>query len=872
MDLDPYRRKRDFSQTPEPEGRTSSSRNGRIFAIQKHAARRLHYDLRLELNGVLKSWAIPKGPSLDPKDKRLATQVEDHPLDYADFEGVIPENQYGAGTVLLWDYGQWEPQGDPQRDYEAGELKFRIRGHKLKGGWVLVRMNKPVQPEKNEWLLIKHRDAEAVAGDAGKILDDQPASVLTGRRIEQIAADRDRIWQDGRSMAVGTGKGDAPRAQAPPHPSVMVDPASVEGARPAAQPDTFDPQLARLADSPPGGAGWLHEIKYDGYRLLCFKQGSRVRLLTRRGQDWTQRFTEIAREAADLPIEEAVLDGEAVVQRANGTMDFQALQNHLKGEKSGTLLYYVFDLPFYSGYDLTGAPLDQRKQVLKQILQQRRRSSLIRPGSEIYGQGPTVYERACELGAEGIVSKKVDARYEPGRSADWLKIKCTPRQEFVIGGYGFSESAHAGMRSLLVGYYEPGGSLVYAGKVGTGFSHQDRRELKDKLDALGQDRPAFSNPPRERNLRWAEPQLVAEIVFSEWTRDMLLRQPVFKGLREDKPAEQVRLETAPDQIPAQAAGTASSVQAPRSETGGLTGDVTAVSGPGQSSGMRIAGIRPTHPDRIFYPQSHLSKADLVRYYEQIGDRILPYIANRPLTLVRCPEGIDNECFYQKHIHETLPESLKGVRIREDEKESTYIYIEDMAGLIGLVQIGALEIHPWGSRIDNLEKPDTLIFDLDPDPDLDWEHVIYAAWHLRGMLQANGLTSFVKTSGGKGLHVQVPIDPHLDWDDLKEFSRGIADAMASDQPRHYTINPRKESRRGKVFIDYLRNARGATTIAPYCPRSRPGAPVSMPLKWFDLSHRLGPDHFRIDHTRKPLEMQHSDAWEGYFDARSKNTIK
>lgn len=840
MDLDPYRRKRDFSQTPESEGRISSSLSGRIFAIQKHAARRLHYDLRLELNGVLKSWAIPKGPSLDPKDKRLAMQVEDHPLDYAYFEGVIPENQYGAGTVLLWDYGQWEPLGDPQRDFEAGELKFRIHGHKLKGGWVLVRMNK--QAEKNEWLLIKHQDAEAVAGDAGKILDDQPASVLTGRRIEQIAADRDRIRHDGRNMAVGPGKGDAPKAQVPRPPGAMIDPAGLEGARPSALPDTFQPQLARLANSPPGGANWLHEIKYDGYRLLCFKQGTRVRLLTRRGQDWTQRFAEIAREAADLPIEEAVLDGEAVVQRANGTMDFQALQNHLKGEKSGTLLYYVFDLPFYSGYDLTGAPLDQRKQILKQILQQRKRSSLIRPGSEIYGQGPTVYKRACELGAEGIVSKKVDARYQQGRSADWLKIKCTHRQEFIIGGYGLSESAHAGMRSLLVGYYEPGGSLVYAGKVGTGFSHQDRRELKDKLDALRQDRPAFSNPPRERNLRWAEPRLVAEIVFSEWTRDMLLRQPVFKGLREDKPAEQVGLETAPDQIPAQAAG------------------------------MRIAGIRLTHPDRIFYPQGHLSKADLLRYYKQIGDRILPYIANRPLTLVRCPEGIDHECFYQKHIRETLPDSLKGVRIREDKKEHTYIYIEDKAGLIGLVQIGALEIHPWGSRIDSLEKPDTLIFDLDPDPDLDWEHVIYAAWHLRGMLQANGLTSFVKTSGGKGLHVQVPIEPHLGWDDLKEFSRGIANAMASDQPRHYTINPRKTNRRGKIFIDYLRNARGATSIAPYCPRSRPGAPVSMPLKWFDLSHRMGPDHFRIDNTRKPLEVQHTDPWEGYFDARSKNTIR
>ncbi len=836
MPLDDYRRKRDFIKSPEPKGRFAPSPTGRLYVIQKHDARRLHYDLRLELDGVLKSWAVPKGPSLDPREKRLAVEVEDHPIAYGGFEGIIPENAYGAGTVLVWDYGEWEPEGDPRHAYENGRLKFRLRGRKLKGSWALARMKADPVSDKPQWLLIKHRDSEAVGDDADGILQRRPESVLSGRMIEEIAEDKDWVWQDGEAVP------SAPEGAAQKSEGLPFDPAGLPGARKAEFPDTFHPQKAVPVESPPAGDDWLHEIKYDGYRLLCVIRDRRAALVTRNGNDWTDRFPQIVYEAAALPVENAILDGEVVVQRKDGTTDFQALQNYLKGRKKGTLAYFLFDLPYLEGHDLSAVPLKRRKQALKALLQPGK-SAVLRFGGEIVGRGQTVYRRACELGIEGIVSKKIDAPYQQERSASWVKTKCRLQQEFVIGGYSASEAAPAGVRSLLLGYYNPAGQLIYAGRVGTGFSHLQREALRKMLQARARKTPAFANPPRDKNLYWAAPELVAEVIFAEWTAEGILRHPSFKGLREDKPADQVVLES------------------PLPARGALRPQP--FSKAAREDDADMAGIQLSNPHRVLYPEAGITKKALAAYYQAVAGRMLPYLVDRPLSLVRCPGGHTGECFYQKHINETLPEALKGVRIREENQERTYIYIADQAGLLSLVQISTLEIHPWGSRVDDPDAPDTLIFDLDPDPALNWEHVIHAAWHLRGILQGMGLTSFVKTSGGKGLHVQLPIKRTPSWDAVKQFARRIATDMATAHPARYTANPRKASRKGKIFVDYLRNARGATSVAPYSTRARAGAPLSTPVAWEALSATLRPDTFTLQNLPEHLRRSGKDPWKEYF---------
>ena len=824
MDLEAYQRKRDFAKSPEPQGEVAASRSGRLYVIQKHAASRLHYDLRLEMDGVLKSWAVPKGPSLDPGQKRLAMQVEDHPIDYGDFEGVIPREEYGGGTVLVWDIGEWEPEGDSQKAYDAGHLKFRLNGLKLKGSWVLARMQGPAHAEKKEWLLIKHRDEHAIAGDEAGMLARRPESALTGRLIEQVAEDHDRVWQQGRAVPAGQGK----RPQAGP----QFNPADLPDARKAPMPQDLRPQLATAIDNPPEDDAWLHEMKHDGYRIICFIRDGQVILMSRNGKDWTDRFLEMVPEFAALPLNNAVLDGEMVVQRANGTSDFQALQNYFKGAHSAAkLVYFLFDLLYLEGYDLTAVPLVRRKQALKAILENV--NSRIQYSSEIIGQGKTIYTRACELGAEGIVSKQLDSPYAQKRTAQWVKSKCRLQQEFVIGGYKISKNAAGGLRSLLVGYYESD-KLIFAGKVGTGFSDRQRQELQQALEQKKRATAPFADAPRESQVRWAEPELVAEIVFAEWTREGLLRQPAFKGLREDKPAEQVVL-----------------------ESGGRLRDSRI------ESKVPNTRVGLTHPQKVLFPEMGMTKAAIAAYYQRIAERMLPFVAGRPLTLVRCPEGHTGGCFYQKHFNESLPEGLKSVLIREKEEERNYIYITDAIGLTSLVQISALELHPWGSRIDQPDAPDTLIFDLDPDPALAWEHVIQAAWHLRGILQGMGLKSFVKTSGGKGLHIQLPVKRTLTWDRFKAFAAKVAGDMAAAQPSRYTTNARKSARTGRIFVDYLRNARGATSVAPYSTRARPGAPLSMPIAWDMLANDLRPDAFTLENLPGHVDARQKDPWADYF---------
>ncbi|MFZ7127639.1 MAG: DNA ligase D [Desulfobacterales bacterium] len=818
MPLETYRRRRDFSKTPEPreDGGTQSERLR--YVIHKHAARRLHYDLRLEVEGVLKSWAVPKGPSLDPSERRLAVEVEDHPLTYGSFEGNIPKGEYGAGAVIVWDDGYWEPEGDPIERLRRRNLKFSLFGRKLEGRWKLVRLKEDVDKGKREWLLIKHRDAHA--NPKADIAAEAPRSVVSGRTVEEVA--------EGREAAHPLPSPDEP----------LFEPDDLPGIRMGDPPRAFRPQLASASDTPPESGDWLHEIKYDGYRMVCHIANGQATLLTRSGQDWTERLGAVAAEAAALPVDRALLDGEVVMLRRDGTTDFQALQSYFKGRGKGTLAYILFDLPYLEGYDLTEVALHHRKRILQRLLALSR-GTLLRFGDQIAGRGETVYEQACRLGTEGIVSKQRDAVYEQRRTATWRKTKCRWRQEFVIGGYAPSDKAPAGLRSLLVGYYDANGGLHYAGRVGTGFSNRMRAELRDALDARRQGKSPFGDPPRMQGLTWVAPELVTEVEFAEWTREGVLRQAAFKGLREDKPAREVLLEKPPGRAPAAARG-AVDTHAPV-ET----------------------DVRLTNPNRILFPGSGFTKADLLRHYRTVAERMLPYLELRPLTLVRCPDGMEADCFYQKHGTRSLPEGLETLPIREKDRERRYLYITGGHGLMALAQISALEIHPWGSHVDDPDRPDTIVFDLDPDPGLAWEHTLQAAWYLRGLLQGAGLESFVKTSGGKGLHVQLPIRRGPDWPAVKAFAAGIARKMAKAHPERFTNQSAKRHRTGRIYVDYLRNARGATSVAPYSPRARHGAPLSMPVHWHDLSHQLGPDAFAIDRLPDHLLGSEDDPWRDYF---------
>lgn len=816
MPLETYRRRRDFSKTPEPREDGGTGADRLRYVIHKHAARRLHYDLRLELAGVLKSWAVPKGPSLDPSEKRLAVEVEDHPLTYGSFEGNIPKGEYGAGAVIVWDDGHWKPEGDPAESLRRGNLKFSLFGRKLMGRWKLVRLKVEVGKKQPEWLLMKHRDAHA--DKKADIAAEAPRSVVSGRTIEEVA--------EGREAA-------RPSPDGP-----LFDPDDLPGVRTGDPPRSFRPQLASTSDTAPEGGDWLHEIKYDGYRMVCRIANGQATLLTRSGRDWTDRLEAVAAEAAALPVDRALLDGEVVVLRRDGTTDFQALQNYFKGRGKGPLAYLLFDVPYLEGYDLTGVALHHRKRILQRLLA-RSRGTLLRFGDQIVGRGESVYEQACRLGTEGIVSKQRDAVYEQRRTASWRKTKCRWRQEFVIGGFATSDKAPSGLRSLLVGYYDASGGLRYAGRVGTGFSDRKRAELRAALDERRQEKSPFGNPPRVKGLTWAAPVLVAEVEFAEWTREGVLRQAAFKGLREDKPAREVVLEQPPGHAPAGARGAV---------------DVPAAA---------ETDVRLTNPDRILFPGSGLTKADLLRHYRTVAERMLPYIERRPLTLVRCPEGMEADCFYQKHGTGSLPKGLETAPIREKNRERPYLYITGRQGLMAIAQISALEIHPWGSRVDDPERPDTIVFDLDPDPGLAWEYTLQAAWYLRGLLQGAGLESFVKTSGGKGLHVQLPIRRGPDWPAVKAFAAGIARNMARAHPERFTDKSAKRHRSGRIYVDYLRNTRGATSVAPYCPRARPGAPLSMPVPWHDLSHQLGPEAFTIERLPGHLRRAADDPWRDYF---------
>lgn len=753
MSLRDYQEKRDFEKTSEPSGRSTPAKGNR-FVVQKHDASRLHYDFRLEEHGVLKSWAVPKGPSLDPKAKRLAVQVEDHPIDYGGFEGTIPKGEYGGGTVMLWDEGSWEPLEDPARGWKKGHLHFQLHGHKLKGGWSLIRLK-----DEPNWLLVKDRDDFA---DPDQDITQQDRSVKTGRGMQAIA-----YHLEGQ---------DAP------------------------MPSEVQPQLARLVKKAPSGSAWLHEIKYDGYRLMGFVEEGEVRLVTRGGQDWTAKFPGLVKELQKLEVGQAIVDGEVVVLDEHGVSHFQALQGYLSKKRQGQPSFFLFDLLYLNGKDLRQLPLLQRKQILQTLPL----SAPLHYSDHVTGQGPEVLEQACRLGCEGIISKQADSLYAGRRSRDWLKVKCQQSQVFTVIGYTEPKNSRGHFGALILAQ-----DGKYAGKVGTGFTQENLAEIASRFQK--QQQPAVETP-RLSKAHWIKPDLQARVGFSERTEEGILRHPVFYGLEQTRPSPKFRL---------------------------------------------------THPDRVIDPSTGMTKGQLAAYYESVAERMITYLADRPLSGLRCPDGLGGQCFYQKHRMQGLPREVHSVMVEDDE----YVSINSIEGLMALVQMGVIEFHPWGSRRDNLGRPDRMIFDLDPDQSLGWPKVVETAFRVRELLAEVGLQSFAKTTGGKGLHLVVPLERRYDWDQVKDYSRLLMEQLVQRHPGEYTTNPMKAKRKGKIFLDYLRNGQGSTSVAAYRVRARAGCPVSLPLDWDDVDAQLDPTSITV-RDFQGLEERGRQAWREFYQAHQR----
>ena len=833
-----YRSMRDFTVTREPSGkeedagdRGKAAGEGSLpFVIQKHAATRLHYDFRLGWNGVLKSWAVTKGPSYVPSDKRLAVQVEDHPMDYGGFEGIIPKGQYGGGTVMLWDRGTWEPHVDVEEGLKKGSLKFALHGEKMKGNWALVRMGgRAANESKPNWLLIKEHDAEERGPGDVAITEEAPDSVLTGRTMDAIARAEDRVWQSNRAE-----KGAAAPATVNGKPDGTSSKVAVKAKRKPRDlgripkevlPKFVAPQLALLAKAPPVGKNWVHELKLDGYRIearIDRKKGH-VQLLTRTGLDWTHRMKALAEEVGKLPVETALLDGEVVVLEADGTTSFANLQAAFQEGTKHSLTYFLFDLLHLDGHNLRDLPLLDRKKFLSGVLSQEDREGAVHMSEHLTGDAGEMFANACKLGAEGIISKLADGKYCPGRGGNWLKLKCYQEQEFVIGGFTLPSNETHGVGALILGYYRSG-KLIYAGRTGTGFTQKTHRMLRDKLDKLRQAKASFEKLPEgvSRGVIWVKPELVAQVSFSAWTADRLVRQAAFKGLREDKPAHTVQLESPEGEVQ----------KTSHKSVAKTAASVTHAKGSATAGGLPI---RLTHPDKVLDESSGVTKQALAEYYQAIADVILPFIADRPLTIVRCPDGSGKQCFYQKHKNKMLSGSFGSIDIvdKKSGKPEPYITLSKPESIVELAQLGVLELHPWGSCNEHLEEPDRIIFDLDPDESLPWQTLAASAVEVRKRLREIGLESFVKSTGGKGLHVVAPIRPEHSWPVVKQFAHNFVLAMEKDTPSRFLTKMTKAARTGKIYLDYLRNERGSTAVAPYSPRARAGLPVAIPLSWNEL---------------------------------------
>jgi bifunctional non-homologous end joining protein LigD len=838
-----YRERRDFAATPEPAPRRSNGRKqAPIFVVQKHHARRLHWDFRLEHGGVLWSWAVPKGPSLDPADKRLAVHVEDHPLDYADFAGTIPAGQYGAGKVETWDRGTWEPVGDPEAGLRRGELKFVLKGKRLNGHFVLVRL-KPRPGERAEnWLLIKEHDqAERRGADVAALESSIPAP--KPRRAARKPA------------------------EASPAP----------GARRAAMAKEQAPQLASAADQPPKGKGWLSELKFDGYRMLAFIDAGKARLVTRNGLDWTAKMPAVARALARLGVKCALLDGEVVALRGDGVSSFPELQSALTDGHDDRLFFYAFDLLHLNGWDLRPCTLRDRKAVLAKLSDWR---GSIRYSDHVDTDPGQFRHQACDKGLEGIICKQAEAPYRPGRNRSWLKLKCQDREEFVVLGWTWPEGMRTGLGSLHLGFRDPAGGLHYVGGVGTGFSDKVLADLRSRLDAIPAEPPPnlqYAGEPPERGINWVKPELVVEVRYAGWSGFGRLRHASFLGLREDKPAAEVVRPIPNPEAPRttldrrlSGGGVVASptriVQAPpprrptpqpaRPRALALASAIIARS-PKHVTDV-LEGAHLTHPDRELWPG--ITKRDLAAYWVAVADHALPEIAQRPLALVRCPEGIGGEHFFQKHGRPGMPAAIRAA----SAGGAPYLAIDNDAGLVACAQIAAIELHPWGATESDPLHPDRLIFDLDPGEGVAFAEVCRSALEVRDRLKALGLASFCRTTGGKGLHVIVPLDPKADWDTARAWCRRFAEAMEADAPDRYVASVPKKKRVGRILVDWLRNGLGATAVASLCPRARSGAAVAMPVAWREVTPRLDPARFTIANVPAMLARRTSDPWSGIFD--------
>ncbi|MFP3547309.1 DNA ligase D [Rhizobium sp. SIMBA_035] len=871
--LSKYREKRDFKKTAEPSGEVGAkASNRRRFVIQKHDATRLHYDLRIEMDGVFKSWAVTKGPSLDPHDKRLAVEVEDHPLDYGDFEGTIPKGQYGGGTVMLWDRGYWEPEGNntPEQALAKGDFKFTLEGARLHGSFVLVRMRGREGEKRTNWLLIKHHDDYAVDENGAAILEQNDTSVASGRTMEAIESGKgrkpkpfmtqgsvveaDAVWDSTEGLAANERKlGMKTKAQ-----PINKTNATAKSSN-TALPEFVPPQLCQTLSRPPSAAGWIHEIKFDGYRIQMRVVDGEVTLKTRKGLDWTAKWPAIAKAASSLP--DSIIDGEICALDDHGAPDFAALQAALSEGKTDDLVFFGFDLLFDGGEDLREVPLIERKARLSTMLSDAGDDPLLRFVEHFETGGDAVLKSACRLSLEGIVSKKGDAPYQSGRSDTWAKSKCRAGHEVVIGAYATTNGV---FRSLLVGVYR-GDHFVYVGRVGTGYGAKVVDQILPKLQALEVSTSPFSGigaPKKAPGIVWLKPELVAEIEFAGWTADGQVRQAAFKGLREDKPAKEVEVEK-----PAEP----TEVDTPDPET-----PLKLAPTPTKSSRLRkgakvnVMGVLVSSPDKKLWPDAldgePVTKVDLAHYYEAVGPWLIDHIKGRPCSIIRTPDGIGGEQFFQRHAMQGTSNLIEQVKVSGDKQP--YLQIDRVEGLAAIAQIGGAELHPWNCEPYLPEVPGRLVFDLDPGPGVDFATVVEGAREIRDRLEELGLVSFCKTTGGKGLHVVTPLavpkGKKLSWDEGKAFAHDVCLQMARDNPELYLIKMSKAQREGRIFLDYLRNDRTSTAVAPLSPRARPGATVSMPLNWAQVKKGLDPKRFTI--RTVPGLLKHNTAWQDYCDSQ------
>lgn len=869
--LAPYRRKRDFAATPEPRGGRPSD-GARLFVVQKHAASRLHYDFRLELGGTLKSWAVPKGPSLDPADRRMAVHVEDHPIDYASFEGSIPAGHYGAGDVIVWDRGTWEPIGDAAAGYAAGRLKFRLHGSKLAGGWTLVRMRGRGNERQEPWLLIKERDDAARPAAEYVVTEAEPDSVVTGRGLpERARPARKATATKAATKTAKTATKAATKAAAKTTAKKAAPPAAK-----ARLPATLAPQLAVLASAPPSDGEWLWEIKFDGYRLLARVDGDDVRLVTRNGNDWTARLGGLADAVRALGIGSGWLDGEIVVEGRDGAPDFHALQNAFDAARTERIVYHLFDLPFHDGHDLRGEGVRERRERLRELLDRAPAGAVgarIRY-SENFDVAPAeaqeLLAHACRLRLEGVIGKRADAPYAGRRAPTWIKLKCTRRQEFVIGGWTDPQGSRTGIGSLLLGYHDDTGQLRFAGGVGSGFDTKTLADLRRRLEAIASDRMPFATPAREVGKgHWVEPVLVAEVSFGEWTPDGRVRHAVFHALRDDKPAAEISREQAV--APAKQAAARPTTARKGAKKAANTATNTAATeaakaGAGtaapKAAAPEIGGVRISNPGRVVDGASGATKLDVVNHYLRVARVILPHLAGRPVSLVRAPRGLAGPLVFQRHAETLKIPELKRLDTSVSPDHKPMVEVDSFAALIGAAQHNVVEFHTWNATSDDPTHPDRIVFDLDPGEGLAWKRMREGAELLHALLDELGLPVLLKTSGGKGLHVVVPVDtrrgPELDPDGAKAFARAVVQRLADTLPDRFVVKSGPKNRVGRIFVDYLRNGTGATTVCAWSVRARPGLGVSVPCDWSELGSIGSGDQWRIGDLEARLE-EHGDPW-------------